>query len=133
MRGRLVVSVGSIAVLIAACSSTTGGVATAPTDVTPFTATTTPSPTTAAPGSSGMPPQAYDQIRAAGIQGSDAAIDDQVSLACIMASGSFNDSKQDVVDVLVQMGSTLPPDALMVIVEVALEYECPENAEKLGG
>lgn len=121
----------SAAALVAACSTTTAGVATAPSDVTPFT--TTIRTTTETPGSSGLPPQAYDEIRGAGVEGPDAAIDDQVAMACIMASGSFNHSKQDVVDVLIQMGSPLPPDVLMVIVEVALKYECPENAGKLGG
>jgi hypothetical protein len=50
-----------------------------------------------------------------------------------MVAGSFNHSKQDIVDVLVQMGSELPQDALMTIVAVALKYECPEYAAKLGG
>ena len=64
---------------------------------------------------------------------SDAAIRDQIIIACIMGESSFNDSKQDVVDALIQMGSNLPPDALMTIVTVAIKYECPELAGKLGG
>ncbi|MDV3127512.1 hypothetical protein M1247_21480 [Mycobacterium sp. 21AC1] len=132
MHAKILGLVVSAAALVAACSATTAGVATAPPDVTPFTTTTDPS-ATAAPGASVMPQEAYDEIRAAGVEGPDSAIEDQVAMACIMASGSFNHSKQDVVDVLTQMGSPLPPDVLMVIVEVALKYECPENAEKLGG
>ncbi|ALI25338.1 hypothetical protein XA26_14910 [Mycolicibacterium fortuitum] len=130
-------------VLMAACSTTTTGVATAPDDVTPFTTTSkaprqtapkSPKPTAGSPrGSAGLPPEAFAEVRAAGIEGSDSAIGDQFMMACIMAGGSFNRTKQDVVDVLIQMGSRLPPDALMTIVNVALKYECPELAGKLGG
>lgn len=130
-------------VLMAACSTTTAGTATAPDDVTPFTATSTapkrtltqvPRTTAGSPrGSAGLPPEAFAEVRAAGIQGSDNAIGDQLMMACIMAGGSFNKTKQDVVNVLTQMGSKLPPDALMTIVNVALKYECPELAGKLGG
>jgi hypothetical protein len=125
-------------VLMAGCSTTVTGVATAPDNVTPFTTTRTaprsPSPIPGSPrGSSGLPPQAFAEVRAAGIQGSDSAIEDQLMMACIMGSGSFNKTKQDVVDVLRQMGSKLPPDALMTIVNVAIKYECPELAGKLGG
>ncbi len=141
---RVGAALGAVAVvLMAACSTTTTGVATAPDDVTPFTtsskaprSTATKSPN-AAPGSprgsAGLPPEAFAEVRAAGIQGSDNAIGDQLMLACIMAGGSFNKTKQDVVNVLIQMGSKLPPDALMTIVTVALKYECPELAGKLGG
>ncbi|MUL81398.1 hypothetical protein FZI95_06385 [Mycobacterium sp. CBMA247] len=135
---------GAVAVvLLAACSTTITGVATAPYDVTPFTstpqtptrtATKSPSPAPGSPrGSAGLPPEAFAEVRAAGIQGSDSAIGDQLMMACIMGSGSFNKTKQDVVDVLIQMGSRLPPDALMTIVNVAIKYECPELAGKLGG
>ncbi|CRZ16069.1 hypothetical protein [Mycolicibacterium neworleansense] len=135
-------ALGAVAVvLMAACSSTTAGVATAPDDVTPFTSaskapkrTAAQSPKPGSPrGSAGLPPEAFAEVRAAGIQGSDSAIGDQLMMACIMAGGSFNKTKQDVVDVLTQMGSKLPPDALMTIVNVALKYECPELAGKLGG
>ncbi|TMS54982.1 hypothetical protein [Mycobacterium sp. DBP42] len=130
-------------VLMAACSSTTIGVATAPDDVTPFT-TSSKAPRSTAAKSPGPPPgvgrgpadlpaEAYAEVRAAGIQGSDTAIGEQLMLACIMAGGSFNKTKQDVVDVLIQMGSRLSPPALMTIVTVALKYECPELAGKLGG
>ncbi|MFN3002790.1 hypothetical protein [Mycolicibacterium wolinskyi] len=138
---RLGLVLAAAAIAVAACTTTTSGVATAPDDVTPFTTSKKPtkSPTrtrtptaTAAPGT-GLPPEAFAEVRGAGIEGSDSAISDQVSLACIMAAGSFNDSKQDVVDVLIQMGSKLPPEALLVIVDVAVKYECPEYAGKLGG
>ncbi|MGV0741239.1 hypothetical protein [Mycolicibacterium sp. XJ870] len=126
------------AAVVAACTTTTTGVATAPDDVTPFTSTSkqptrTATKTATATPPSGLPPEAFAEVRAAGIDGSDAAISDQVMMACIMGEGSFNDSKQDVVDVLIQMGSPLPAEALMVIVDVALKYECPELAGKLGG
>lgn len=140
---RVGAALGTVAVvLMAACSTTTTGVATAPDDVTPFTtskaprqtASKTPKPTAGSPrGSAGLPPEAFAEVRAAGIEGSDSAIGDQLMMACIMAGGSFNRTKQDVVDVLIQMGSRLPPDALMTIVNVALKYECPELAGKLGG
>lgn len=141
---RVAAALGSAAVvLMAACSSTTSGVATAPDDVTPFTssskaprptATRSPKPTAGAPrGAAGLPPEAFAEVRAAGIEGSDRAIGNQLTMACIMAGGSFNETRQDVVNVLIQMGSKLPPDALMTIVDVALKYECPELAGKLGG
>ncbi|KHO26985.1 hypothetical protein QQ44_05420 [Mycolicibacterium setense] len=141
---RVAAALGSAAVvLMAACSTTTTGVATAPDDVTPFTssskaprttATKSPKPTAGAPrGSTELPPEAFAEVRAAGIEGSDRAIGNQLMMACIMAGGSFNKTRQDVVDVLIQMGSKLPPDALMTIVNVALKYECPELAGKLGG
>ncbi|OMB94303.1 hypothetical protein A5733_14070 [Mycobacterium sp. NS-7484] len=139
---RLSAALGAVAVmLLAACSTTTTGVATAPDDVTPFTTTSkapsrTKTPTTrAAPGggSASLPPAAYAEVRAAGIEGSDSAIRNQLIMACIMGNGSFNKTKQDVVDVLTQMGSKLPPDALMTIVNVAIKYECPDLAGKLGG
>ena len=140
MKATMVGVVGPVAALVMACSTTVEGVATAPSDATGATTTTTTASTTRAPSttappasSAGLPPEAYDAVRAAGVQGPDSAIDDQVSMACIMAAGSFNHSKQDVVDVLVQMGSELPQDALMTIVAVALKYECPEYASKLGG
>ncbi|MGV0813561.1 hypothetical protein ABQF34_16480 [Mycolicibacterium boenickei] len=135
-------ALGALAVvLMAACSNTTDGLATAPEYVTPFTsapkqpARTAPSSPTAAPGggSAELPREAYAEVRAAGLEGSDAAIRDQIIIACIMGESSFNDSKQDVVDALIQMGSNLPPDALMTIVTVAIKYECPELAGKLGG
>lgn len=135
-------ALGAVAVMVlAACSNTTTGVATAPDDVTPFTTTskapprTKPPTTRAAPGggSAALPPAAYAEVRAAGITGSDNAIRNQLIMACIMGNGSFNKTKQDVVDVLAQMGSKLPPDALMTIVNVAIKYECPDLAGKLGG
>ncbi|WP_235733389.1 hypothetical protein [Mycolicibacterium neoaurum] len=123
------------AVLIAGCGGSTTGVATAPDDLTPYTSsapkrTTTKAPPTRTPGVS---QQALDEVRAAGIDGPDDAIADQLSLACIMGESRFNDSIADVVDVLIQMGSRLPPDALTTIVTVAVKYECPELATKLGG
>jgi hypothetical protein len=141
---RVGAALGAVAVVLtAACSTTTTGVATAPDDVTPFTTTSkapnriptrSPKPPAGSPrGSAGLPPQAFAEVRAAGIQGSDNAIGVQLMMACIMAGGSFNKTKQDVVDVLTKMGSKLPPDALMTIVNVALKYECPELAGKLGG
>lgn len=139
---RLGLVLAGVAIAVAACTTTTSGVATAPDDVTPFTSTSkkptktptrTRTPTATAAPPSGLPPEAFAEVRAAGIEGADAAISDQVSLACIMAAGSFNDSKQDVVDVLIQMGSDLPAEALTVIVDVAVKYECPEYADKLGG
>lgn len=141
MKSRLFVLVVPVAALVVACSTTTEGVATAPSDLTTTTRTTTivttttqaPNATAPPASSSGLPPEAYDEIRAAGVAGPDSAIDDQVAMACIMAAGSFNHSKQDVVNVLVQMGSQLPQDALMTIVTVALKYECPEYSSKLGG
>ncbi|OMC39050.1 hypothetical protein A5740_01865 [Mycobacterium sp. GA-1841] len=142
MNAKLGAGLGAVAVIVlAACSNTTTGVATAPDDVTPFTTsskapTRTEAPTTrAAPGGgpAALPPAAYAEVRAAGIKGSDSAIRDQLMMACIMGNGSFNKTKQDVVDVLTQMGSNLPPDALMTIVNVAIKYECPELAGKLGG
>ncbi|TQK28137.1 hypothetical protein [Arthrobacter sp. SLBN-53] len=130
------------AVLIAGCGGSTAGMATAPDDVSPYTSSapkrsttkspSTRTPTTASP-SPGVSQQALDEVRAAGIDGPDDAIADQLSLACIMGESRFNDSVQDVVDVLVQMGSRLPPDALTTIVTVAVKYECPELAAKLGG
>jgi hypothetical protein len=71
-------------------------------------------------------------VRAAGIDGPDEAIADRIFMACIMAASSFNDSVQDVVDVLIQMGSTLSPETLDVIVRVGVKYECPEEGRKLG-
>jgi hypothetical protein len=139
MKGKGLLVAVPIAALVAACSTTTAGVATAPSDLTTTrtktTGTTAPAPSSTAPptSSSGLPPEAYDAVRAAGIDGPDSAIDDQVSMACIMAASSFNHSKQDVVNVLLQMGSKLPQDALMTIVTVALKYECPEYSSKLGG
>ncbi|MED5812701.1 hypothetical protein VST63_10030 [Mycolicibacterium sp. 050232] len=141
---RLGAALGAVAVVsMAACSTTTTGVATAPDDVTPFTTsskaprstgTNSPKAPPGSPrGSAGLPPEAFAEVRAAGIQGSDSAIGDQLMLACIMAGGSFNKTRQDVVNVLTQMGSKLPPDALKTIVDVALKYECPELAGKLGG
>ncbi len=135
---------GTVAVVsMAACSNTTSGMATAPDDVTPFTTSSkqpgrtvprAPRPTAGAPrGAAGLPPAALAEVRAAGIEGSDQAIGNQVIMACIMAGGSFNKTRQDVVDILIKMGSKLPPDALMTIVNVALKYECPELAGKLGG
>lgn len=127
--------------VMAACSTTTTGVATAPDDVTPFTTsskaprstgTRSPKPAPGAPGT-GLPPEAFTEVRAAGIQGSDRAIAEQLMLACIMAGGSFNKTRQDVVNILIQMGSRLSPSALKTIVDVALKYECPELAGKLGG
>ncbi|MEH3129572.1 MAG: hypothetical protein PGN27_06360 [Mycolicibacterium neoaurum] len=123
------------AVLIAGCGSSTTGVATAPDDLTPYTSsapkrTTTKAPPTRTPGVS---QQALDEVRAAGIDGPDDAIADQLSLACIMGESRFNDSVSDVVDVLIQMGSRLSPDVLTTIVTVAVKYECPELATKLGG
>lgn len=141
---RVAAALGSVAVmLMAACSTTTTGVATAPDNVTPFTSSSkaprttagkSPRPTAGSPrGTAGIPPEAFAEVRAAGIQGSDRAIGDQLMMACIMAGGSFNKTKQDVVNVLIQMGSKLPPDALMTIVNVGLKYECPELAGKYGG
>ncbi|MGN7781505.1 hypothetical protein ACTJJE_18565 [Mycolicibacterium sp. 22603] len=130
------------AILIAGCGSSTTGVATAPDDLTPYTTsapkrTTTKTPSTRTPTTGSPPPgvsqQALDEVRAAGIDGPDDAIADQLSLACIMGESRFNDSISDVVDVLVQMGSQLPSDALTTIVTVAVKYECPELATKLGG
>lgn len=140
---RVSAALGAVAVvLMAACSTTTTGLATAPDDVTPFTstsksptrtATKSPAPGPGSPrGTAGVPPEAFAEVRAAGIEGSDTAIANQMMMACIMAGGSYNKTKQDVVDVLTQMGSKLPPDALMTIVTVALKYECPELAGKLG-
>lgn len=142
MIGRCVAAAfGAVAVAMAAgCGGSTSGMATAPDDVTPYTSTTstsegpkrtsvTTAPTTDAPA--GVSAEAVAAVRSAGIAGSDSAIADQLSLACIMGDGSFNDTRQDVVDVLVQMGSELPPDALRTIVDVAIEYECPELADKL--
>ncbi|SDD54714.1 hypothetical protein SAMN04488581_2511 [Mycolicibacterium neoaurum] len=126
------------AVLIAGCGGSTTGVATAPDDLTPYTSsapkrTTTKTPPTSQTPTSGVSQQALDELRAAGIDGPDDAIADQLSLACIMGESRFNDSIADVVDVLIQMGSRLPPDALTTIVTVAVKYECPELATKLGG
>lgn len=129
-------ALGALAVVVmTACSNTTAGLATAPEGVTPLTSTSKPTRTPTAPGggSAELPPEAYAEVRAAGLEGSDAAIRDQIIIACIMGESSFNTSKQDVVDTLIQMGSDLPPDALMTIVTVALKYECPELAGKLGG
>jgi hypothetical protein len=141
---RAAAALGSVAVvLMAACSTTTTGTATAPDNVTPFTSeskapkrtpTKSPAPTAGSPrGTAGLPPEAFAEVRAAGIEGSDRAIGNQLMMACIMAAGSFNKTKQDVVKVLIQMGSKLPPDALTTIVDVALKYECPELSGKLGG
>lgn len=139
---RVAAALGSVVVLTAACSTTTTGTATAPDDVVPFTSeskapkrTAPKSPPTAGSprGTAGLPPEAFAEVRAAGIEGSDRAIGNQLMMACIMAAGSFNKTKQDVVNVLIQMGSKLPPDALTTIVNVALKYECPELAGKLSG
>lgn len=137
---RVAAALASVAVvLMAACSTTTTGTATAPDDVTPFTSESKvpkrgPAPTAAGPrGTAGLPPEAFAEVRAAGIEGSDRAIGNQLMMACIMAAGSFNKTRQDVVNVLIQMGSKLPPDSLKTIVDVALKYECPELAGKLGG
>lgn len=125
--------------LVAACSTTTSGVATAPDDLIPYPGET-PSTTTRAPaspsaprGTAGLPPEAYAEVRAAGIKGSDDAIASQLMMACIMGQSNFNHSKQDVADVLTQLGSRLPSDALLVIVDVAIKYECPDLGGKLGG
>lgn len=123
-------------VAMAGCSTTTTGVATAPDDVTPYTATSKTPPRTVPKGPRGardLPSAAYDEVRAAGLEGSDSAIRNQIVIACIMGNSSFTKSKQDVVDALTQLGSNLSPDALMTIVTVALKYECPELAGKLGG
>ncbi|MFV8166327.1 hypothetical protein ACNQVK_30205 [Mycobacterium sp. 134] len=141
---RVAAALGSVVVVLtAACSTTTTGTATAPDNVVPFTseskapkrtAPKSPPPTAGSPrGTAGLPPEAFAEVRAAGIEGSDRAIGNQLMMACIMAAGSFNKTKQDVVNVLIQMGSKLPPDALTTIVNVALKYECPELAGKLGG
>ena len=133
-----VVSAAALSAGVVACSSTVTGEAEAPRNVRPYTTTTTPTTTTApttAPAPSGgsdLPPQAYEEVRAAGIEGPDSAIADQISLVCIIAAGSFNDSVQDVVDLLKQWGSSLPPDALDTIVRVAIKYDCPEDGPKLG-
>lgn len=128
----------SVAALLAGCSGTTTGVATAPSDVSPYTATTTAtrtttSTTTATPTSTAVPPAAYDQIRAAGVGGTDGDLSDMLDMACIMADGSFNNTKQQLVDVLQQMGSKLSDQQLGVVVTVALTYRCPEHSDKLGG
>ena len=137
MTGKAAVAAWGLAgvILIAGCGGSTTGVAMAPDDLTPYTSsapkrTTTKTPSTRTPGASR---QALDEVRAAGIDGPDDAIADQLSLACIMGESRFNDSISDVVDVLIQMGSELPPDALTTIVTVAVKYECPELAAKLGG
>ncbi|CDP84991.1 MULTISPECIES: hypothetical protein [Mycolicibacterium] len=137
---RVGAALGAVAVVsMAACSTTTTGVATAPDDVTPFTTSSKAPRSTAArsprpaPGAAQLPPEAFAEVRAAGIQGSDKAIREQLMLACIMAGGSFNKTRQDVVDVLIKMGSRVSPGALRTIVDVALKYECPELAGKLGG
>lgn len=141
---RVGAALGAVAVvLMAACSNTTTGVATAPDGVTPFTsaskapartATKSPKPSATPGGGSGaLPPEAYAEVRAGGLQGSDSAIRDQLMLACIMGESSFNKTKQDVVNTLIQMGSRISPPALMTIVTVAIKYECPELAGKLGG
>jgi hypothetical protein len=139
---RLGLALSAVAlVAVAACGDTVRGEATAPSDVEPLTTTTTTTtrtttttPTSEAPagGSNSLPPQAFEEVRAAGIEGSDDAIAEQIALACIMAGSSFNDSVQDVVDVLIQMGSTLSPEILDVIVRVGVKYECPEEGTKLG-
>ncbi len=134
----------SAAALLTACSSTTTGEATAPSGVsaystttksTPSTTTTTrstsaPSPT-AAP--SVVPPEAYDEIRASGVSGTESNISDVIDIACIVADSSFNDTKQEIVDAMQQMGAEFSDQQLGVIVTVALTYRCPENSGKLGG
>ena len=109
----------SVAALLAGCSGTTTGVA---------TATAAPTPASAA-----VPPAAYEQIRATGVSGSDRDLSDLLNMACIMADGSFNHTKQQLVDVLQQMGSKLSDQQLGVVVMVALTYRCPEHSDKLGG
>ncbi|WP_260508681.1 hypothetical protein [Mycolicibacterium farcinogenes] len=101
---RVGAALGAVAVVsMAACSTTTTGVATAPDDVTPFTTSSKAPRSTAArsprpaPGAAQLPPEAFAEVRAAGIQGSDKAIREQLMLACIMAGGSFNKTRQDVV------------------------------------
>lgn len=133
----------SVAALLAGCSGTTTGVATAPSDVSPYpttkttktTTTTTTTTATAAPtpASAAVPPAAYEQIRATGVSGSDRDLSDLLNMACIMADGSFNHTKQQLVDVLQQMGSKLSDQQLGVVVMVALTYRCPEHSDKLGG
>jgi hypothetical protein len=131
------------AALLTACSTTTTGEAIAPSGVSAYSTTTksTPSTTTtrstsapsptAAP--SVVPPEAYDEIRASGVSGTEANISDVIDIACIVADGSFNDTKQEIVDAMQQMGSDLSDQQLGVLVTVALTYRCPENSGKLGG
>jgi hypothetical protein len=140
VRTRLGLMSSAVALTAAvACSTTVRGDATAPTNVRPYTTTTsrmttttTTEPPSSGGGSNALPPQAYEEVRAAGIVGPDDAIADQIYIACIMAASSFNDSVQDVVDVLIQMGSKLSPEALDAIVRVGVKYECPEEGPKLG-
>ncbi|BBY28328.1 hypothetical protein [Mycolicibacterium sediminis] len=128
------------ALFAAGCTTTTSGEATAPTGVVAYSTSERPSPTrttrTSPPSttvaSQPIPPEAFDEIRAQGVVGSDDQIGQVIDLACIMAEGSFNDSVQDVVDVLQQMGSELEDSQLDVLVRVALRYSCPESAAKLG-
>ena len=56
-----------------------------------------------------------------------------VAVASLALGIGANTAIYTLIDTLIQMGSDLPPDALMTIVTVALKYECPELAGKLGG
>jgi hypothetical protein len=134
----------SAAVLLAACSSTTTGEATAPSGVSSYPSTTTSTPstrtttrTTSAPSptaaSSAIPPEAFDEIRATGVSGTDERISDVIDIACIVADGSFSNTKQEIVDGMQQMGSDLSDQQLGILVTVALTYRCRENSGKLGG
>jgi hypothetical protein len=140
---RVCTAVALVAVaLVAGCSNTTTGEATKATRTTsekPTTtktktstrrSTSTPSPT---PTPAGLPPAAYDELRAGGVNGPNQQLSDLVDIACIFSASSFNDSRQDVADVLTQQGSALTPAQALVVVNVALEYSCPEYRGQLGG
>ncbi|MGW0160618.1 hypothetical protein ACWDUN_15025 [Mycobacterium sp. NPDC003323] len=138
---RAVAVVLGAAATITACSTTTG-VATAPDRVTPLTSTT-PSrkavlppeitrTVTAPPGAPGLTPEAFAEVRAAGVDLSDGVIIDQTRLACIMGEGSFVETRQDLAKVLVYIGSQLRPAELAAVIDVAIKYECPQLSDKLG-
>jgi hypothetical protein len=132
----------SAVALVAGCSSTTTGEATKATGSTSEKPTSTKTPTSTrrststpspTPTPAGLPPAAFDELHASGVNGSNQQLSDLVDIACIFSAGSFNDSKQDVADVLTQQGSALTPAQALVVVNVALEYSCPEYRGQLGG
>ena len=63
----------------------------------------------------------------AGLTGPNRQLSDLIDIACIFSASSFNDSKQDVADVLTQQGSALTPVQALVVVTVALKYPVPST------
>jgi hypothetical protein len=144
-RTRLCVALSAVVLsaAIGACDSTTRGEATAPSNVRPLTTTTTTTTTTSTTTATSepplggfgdlMPPQAYEEIRATGVTGTDQAISDVVDIACIVAEGDYATDRQGIVENMKKLGSELSDRQLNVLVSVALTYMCPDQAAKYPG